>query len=546
MPEPRFDYGEMFTGTPKLSAIDPELFRYDEELVKRQQAEELIPTAPTPKVDYFTGGAIPPVLSPTPRPQPTFDLQGLVKGMSVPIGKMAAEFMGGERTTAGRIGNILAGSSQSMLLNENLKKMLQQYMAGEGGSKSGFPSDQQFGIGSLEAAGLTPEQLGGIYQAGLKTRSEERKWPLEQMGTLADINNKIATGELSAEHLQLYKYQVEKLKEEISQMPANNRDAILEKVARMRNLDATSKKLDIEARYKEQEMIGKLPEDIKAQQALTKEREANARKHEADFDKTMRELDPRWTYTKSYLESMGKQTGQPQTHMYGYEGQVSIYTPPNPSIGQPGGWSPLFTLPGAAGVDLRKMTAGQHSDAINFALGDFISTAKENYIGKFKGEERQKAAQSFQDLLMMMSDSTKSNVVLPQILDMLPSGKERIAFGAAYRVYQKSFAAGDDPAEAGIKAREVAQKVMNPEGKTAGDFSTNPKAKIPPKGKPLVDFDEMISTATKEVPNAMTDSQFEEWSYKKFSEPKGISREVHKAVVRKGIANLRGKTPGGP
>jgi hypothetical protein len=528
MPEPRFDYGEMFTGTPKLSAIDPELFRYDEELVKRQQAEELIPTALTPKVDYSTGGAVPPVLSPTPRPQPTFDLQGLVKGMSVPIGKMAAELMGGERTTAGRIGNILAGSSQSMLLNENLKKMLQQYMAGEGGSKSNFPSDQQFGVGDLEAAGLTPEQLGGIYQAGLKTRKEERAWPIDRMGAIADIHNKIIMGDYHEAQIPYIKAQLDKMRMETGLMPAETMAKIMEKQAMMKKIIADTQRIEMESEYK-------LPAEIEQMRASAAYSKAGVPLRQVEAW----EKSPQGIGYKSFMETLGKNTTDKFIEIP-LGNKTIVYSPITKQV------VAEFNTGLKPGEIGKPPQAHSESFARFLAMSDFTELAAKDLMARYPKEEQQKAYQAMQDLRDLMKDQRTADMAFPALRGSL-SDKNKKLFDQALDVYMKTTSTGGSITDAGEKVREIISgRSLTTTPGTAGDFSTNPRAKIPPKGKPLVDFDEMISTATKEIPNAMTDSQFEEWSYKKFSEPKRISREVHKAVVRKGIANLRGKTPGGP
>lgn len=106
--------------------------------------------------------------------------------------QLGSTLMGGQSTVGGQVATILGQQASSAKLNEAMKKMILSQL---GGGKS-FSEGQMPTLSGAEVSGLTPEQITGLYGTAMKTRTEERAFPLAQMKAYGDIFAQITDADL--------------------------------------------------------------------------------------------------------------------------------------------------------------------------------------------------------------------------------------------------------------------------------------------------------------------------------------------------------------
>ena len=100
-------------------------------------------------------------------------------------------------TVGSQMGQIISSALISQKMNEATKKMIAAQLAGKGGvgGGAGFNEGQPGGFTGGEVAGLSPEQISGLYGAGLGLREKELKRPFDELNVISDAYLKVMSGE---------------------------------------------------------------------------------------------------------------------------------------------------------------------------------------------------------------------------------------------------------------------------------------------------------------------------------------------------------------
>ena len=437
--------------------IDPELEAYGAGIGAREEV------GPLPDISMANervaampsgGGPVAPdfasAFSPSTQFGPTTPAQPGIAGAAPLIMSMGAELMGGKQTSAGTVGNILAGGAQSYQYNAAMRKMLNDYIA-RGGGGGGFQSSSELGIPDLQASGLTPQQIESVYTQGMKLRGEERKWPLEQMGTLAEISSKLASGELHAAQIPYYTAMAEDYLAQAKARPAATRIDILKKLSDVQHVEALIGDLKRKGRME--------PFDIAKTQAETINLGAQTVQRFMESQKITKEIDPTWIKNKAEIEETAKRLSIPY-HFENYKGNIIVFDT------QKNKWFASHALPGAGELEGEPAAAATR-DAFSLGISDFVKDARDAFVKNFP-EGEQKGVVAFQQLLSMLKDPTaQGNVALTVIRSLLPENK-KIALGAAVDVYRAELRKTDGSIErATVKAKQAIDRVMRTMAKPA-------------------------------------------------------------------------------
>jgi hypothetical protein len=346
------------------------------------------------------------------------------------VASIGAEMLGGKQTAGGTIGNIIAGGMQSQVLSEQYKKMMADYLAGGGGGNQGFQSSSEPGIGGLSAMGLTPEQVTGVYDKGMKLRSEEREFPLKQIGILADATSKISTSEAHRAQIPYYLAHAVHLKAQIAAMPTTTRLQIMEKMAAMKKIDAEVTKLNNEAALQ--------PLRVAKERAEILNIGAQAVQRVAETNRTIIETGPEWEKAKAIA------------------GRAGI---PNKEL-DAGDWKYLINTENGNIISTYKgmPSASASQSGFSLAVSDFLDPAMKAYFASFKDKEQ--AARSWNSLMTMLNDPTKGGpAAMSTIRGLLPYN-QKVAFGAAYKVYADELKGGGNLEQATIKAKAAVDRSL--------------------------------------------------------------------------------------
>lgn len=238
-----FEYGTMDTGVTggpnvkKPMDINEFMVRQSPPIPSGMVSSEL--TGEMPGGGNFASPSIAPPTTPTGT-----DWGGVMKNLAPILAQLgAATSAGAQNPIMAGVGGVVSSALQGQQMNERLKKMVNEAVAG----KEGFPGSpvSEISAGSgLETLGLNPEQITGLYKTGMELREKERAFPLAVTQTLSSAYNAIASGDLASANAAAKNLEVQ-----LAGMPENIRMAqtgklidIYKKIAEMSSTEATAAK----------------------------------------------------------------------------------------------------------------------------------------------------------------------------------------------------------------------------------------------------------------------------------------------------------------
>lgn len=233
-----------------------------------------------------------------PKPEPT-GLEKFMTGFTAAgplLAQIGTSLMRGRNTVTGApvetegslIGGALTSALSSMKLNAAMKKMIASQLSGGGAEGSSFNEGQPVGLTSADVVGLSPEQISGLYSAGLGLREKELERPFKNMQALSDSYLKIMSGEAKPAEIALHNATAQKTLEEIAAMPAKNWQEWQAK-------DAATKKITAEI-----EEVKAKTETEKGKPAVAEEEK---KKTKAETKKLETEVDVNFIAFKKRLET---------------------------------------------------------------------------------------------------------------------------------------------------------------------------------------------------------------------------------------------------
>jgi hypothetical protein len=197
-----------------------------EDLMMRKLGEGQYATAtPTISPELSAFGARPEAA----KPEPTTG-EKVMKGiqdLSPLLSQVGTSLMRGRNTVTGaptetvgsQIGGAMTSALGTLKMNEALKKMIAQQLSGEGGSVGGggsFNEGQPMGLTGAETVGLSPEQISGLYSAGINLRAAELKRPFENIKAISESYQHIMTGEAKPAEIALHNATAQKTLAELA------------------------------------------------------------------------------------------------------------------------------------------------------------------------------------------------------------------------------------------------------------------------------------------------------------------------------------------
>lgn len=240
---PGFEYGTMDTGVTGGPNVKKPM-DINEFMVRQS------PPIPSGMVSSALTGELPgggnfasPSTTPSTTPTGT-DWGATMKSLAPLLAQLgAATSAGAQNPIMAGVGGVVSSALQGQQMNERLKKMVNEAVAG----KEGFPGSpvSEISAGSgLETLGLNPEQITGLYKTGMELREKERAFPLAVTQTLSSAYNAIASGDLASANAA-----AKNLEMQLASMPENIKMAqtgklidIYKKIAEMSSTEATAAK----------------------------------------------------------------------------------------------------------------------------------------------------------------------------------------------------------------------------------------------------------------------------------------------------------------
>ncbi|MDI6785071.1 MAG: hypothetical protein QMD92_00020 [bacterium] len=196
-------------------------------------------------------------------------------------------------TVGSQLGGIASKAFESQRLNEALRKMIASQLSG-GGS---FSEGQQVGLSGADVAGLTPEQISGLYGTGLQLRAAERKAPLEALAVISEAYSKIMSGEAKPAEMEAHLMTAEKARQALRDAPIKYENELFFKVEALKKADAE---------------IDEIRQRTKASKAAVEEIPIERKKKKAETEKIEQEteaikakLDPQQTRLLKFAETIG-------------------------------------------------------------------------------------------------------------------------------------------------------------------------------------------------------------------------------------------------
>jgi len=228
-------------------------------------------------------------------PAPSF-MDKIMKGLvdyGVPLAQMGTALMRpvgpgakGQETVGSQMGSAITGALESQKMNEALRKMIAGQLSGKGGGS--FNEGQPVGLTGAEVAGLTPDQISGLYGIGLKVRESELKRPMDAISTISDAYLKIMSGEAKPAEMEAHLATAQKAYQEIAAAPAKNMIELMTKIQAMEKAGAEIDEIKAKT--------GAIPTE-------TAKKEAETKKTAAETKKLGLEMNPEYTALKKRIET---------------------------------------------------------------------------------------------------------------------------------------------------------------------------------------------------------------------------------------------------
>ena len=246
----------------------------------------------------------------TPKPESTL-MEKLGKGLgdiSPLLTQMGTSLMRGRNmitgapteTVGSQMGQIISSALISQKMNEATKKMIAAQLAGRGGGVgggAGFSEGQPIGFTGGEVAGLSPEQISGLYGAGLGLRAAELKRPFEEMKSLSESYLHVMTGEAKPAEIEQHLANAQKIYQDLAKAPFTTELEWDAKIQAMRKVEEDIK--EVQARTAE---LKEKPETARLERKKTIAETAKAEKQTAEI--TAR-LDPKQVRMLEFAKTVG-------------------------------------------------------------------------------------------------------------------------------------------------------------------------------------------------------------------------------------------------
>lgn len=252
--------------------------------------------------------AIPPELMTGPaKPEATFS-EKLMKGVQdyAPLmSQFGTTLMQGRNAVTGaptptvgsQLGSIISGALISQKMNEATKKMIAAQLAGKGGvgGGTGFNEGQPGGFTGGEVAGLSPEQISGLYGAGLGLRAQELKRPFDELNVISDAYMKVMSGEAKPAEMEAHLATAQKARQDFFDAPYKTMAELFTKIKGLEKADAEID--EIKAR------TTAIPTETAKKEAETTKTVAETKKTTAETTKLGLEMNPEYTALKKRMET---------------------------------------------------------------------------------------------------------------------------------------------------------------------------------------------------------------------------------------------------
>ena len=192
----------------------------------------------------------------------------------------------GQETVGSQMGSAITGALESQKMNEALRKMIAGQLSGKGGGS--FNEGQPVGLTGAEVAGLTPDQISGLYGIGLKVRESELKRPMDAMTAVSDAYLKVMSGAAKPAEMEVHLATAQKARQEIAGYEVKTLIDQLTKIQALNKADAE---------------IAEIKAKTTAIPAETAKKEAETEKTKKETKKLTQELDPEFVAMKKRLEA---------------------------------------------------------------------------------------------------------------------------------------------------------------------------------------------------------------------------------------------------
>jgi len=203
-------------------------------------------------------------------------------------------------TVGSQMGGIISSALISQKMNEATKKMIAAQIASGGkGGGAGFNEGQPGGFTAGEVVGLSPEQISGLYGAGLGLRAQELKRPFDELGVISDAYLKVMSGEAKPAEMEAHLATAQKARLEFEAM-------IPKTLAELAAKDKALDKADAEiAEIKARTLTEKeKPAEVRAE---TKRKGAETTKAEKQVEEITAKLDPKQVRLLEVAKTAGGQ-----------------------------------------------------------------------------------------------------------------------------------------------------------------------------------------------------------------------------------------------